>query len=119
MVQRRAEFLPLFSEAELERRLHCLLLGTHWVGVDWHCWRRLSAAPMVALGAPISAVCIWNRWTYQRQAWEYAVAGPDWEFELRDQDPWPHPVAGVTTLPLSSVQFWPAGALGRRTAPDA
>ena len=32
---------------------------------------------------------------------------------------WPHPVAGVTTLPLSSVQLWPAGALGRRIAPDA
>ena len=74
---------------------------------------------MVALGAPISAVCIWNRWTSQRQAWEYAVPGPVWEFELPDQAPWPHPVAGVTTLPLSSVQFWPAGALGRRTAPDA
>ena len=74
---------------------------------------------MVALGAPISAVCIWNRWTSQRQAWEYAVPGPDWEFELLDQVPWPHPVAGVTTLPLSSVPLWPAGALGRCTAPDA
>ena len=28
IVQRRAEFLPLFSEAELERRVHCLLRGT-------------------------------------------------------------------------------------------
>ena len=44
---------------------------------------------------------------------------PDWEFHLPDQAPWPHPVAGVTTMPLSSVQFWHAGALGRRTAPDA
>ena len=119
IVQRRAEFLPLFSEAELERRMHCLLWGTPWVGVGWHCWRRLSAAAMVALGAPITAVCVWNRWASQRQAWEYAVLGPDLEFELPDQAPWPHPVASVTTLPLSSVQFWPAGALGRRTAPDA
>ena len=119
VVQRRAEFLPLFSEVELERRMHCLLWGTPWVGVGWHCWRRLSAAAMVALGAPITAVCVWNRWASQRQAWEYAVPGPDWEFKLPDQAPWPHPVAGVTTLPLSSVQFWPAGALGRRTAPDA
>ena len=39
------------------------------------------------------------------------MPGPDWEFELPDQAPWPHPVAGVTTLPLSSVQLWPAGAL--------
>ena len=74
---------------------------------------------MVALGAPITAVCVWNRWASQRHAWEYAVPGPDWEFKLPDQAPWPHPVAGVTTRSLSSVQFWPAGALGRRTAPDA
>ena len=47
------------------------------------------------------------------------MPGPDWEFELPDQAPWPHPVADVTALPPSSVQFWPAGALGRRTAPDA
>ena len=39
IVQRRAEFLPLFSEAELKRRMHCLLWGTPWVGVRWHCWR--------------------------------------------------------------------------------
>ena len=102
-MQRRAEFLPLFSEAELERRMHFLLWGTPWVGVGWHCWRRLSVAAMVALGAPITAVCVWNRWASQRQAWEYAVQGPDWDFELPDLAPWPHPVAGVTTLPLSSV----------------
>ena len=119
IVQRRAEFLALFSEEELERRMRCLLWGTPWVGVGWHCWRRLSAAAMVALGAPITAVCVWNRWASQRQAWGYAVPGPDWEFELPEQAPWPHPVAGVTTLPLSSVQFSPAGALGRRTAHDA
>ena len=119
IVQRRADFLPLFSEAELERRMHCLLWGTPWVGVGLHCWRRPLAAAMVALGAPITAVCVWNRWASQRQAWEYAVPGPDSEFELPDQARWPHPVAGVTTLPLSSVQFWPAGALGRHTTPDA
>ena len=74
---------------------------------------------MVALGAPISAVCISNRWSSQRQAWEYAVPGLDWEFELPDQAPWPHPVAGFTTQPLSSVHLWLASAPGRRTPPDA
>ena len=44
---------------------------------------------------------------------------PDRQFELPDQAPWPHPAACTTTLPLSSVQLWPAGALWRRTAPDA
>ena len=99
--------------------MQCLLLGTPWVGVTWHCWRRLSAAAMVAVAAPFSAVCMWNRRTSQRQAWEYTLRGPDWEFQLRDQAPWPHLVAGVTTLPVSSVQLWPANALRRRAAPDA
>ena len=103
IVQCRAQYLPLFSEADVERRMHLLLWGTPWAGVTWHCWRRLSTVAMVALGAPITAVCIWNRWTSQRQAWEYTVPRRDWEFELSDQAPWPHPVAGVTTLPLSSV----------------
>ena len=82
-------------------------------------WRRLSLVAMVALGASITIVCIWNRWTSQRQAWEYAVPGPVWEFELPDQAAWPHLVASGTTLPLTSVQLWPAGALGRRIALDA
>ena len=60
IVQRRAQYLPLLSETELEHHMHNLLWGTPWVGVGWHFWRRLSAAAMVALGAPISAVCIWN-----------------------------------------------------------
>ena len=119
IVQRRAEYLPLFTEAELKRRMHFLLMRTPWAGVAWHCWRRLSAAAMVALGAPITAVCIWNRWTSLRKAWEYAVLGPDWEFELPDQAPRAHLVASTTTLPLSSVQLWRASALGRRTAPNA
>ena len=63
--------LPLFSEAELQRRI---LWGTPWTGVTRHCWRPLVA---VAMFAPM-----WNRWTSQRQAWEYAVSGPDWELEL-------------------------------------
>ena len=28
------------------------------------------------------------------------MAGPDWEFELPDEAPWPHQVAGLTTPPL-------------------
>ena len=68
---------------------------------------------------PISAVCIWNRWTSHRQAWEYAVLGQDEDFALPNQAPWLRPVASVTTLPSSSVQLLPTGALGRRTAPDA
>ena len=119
IVQRRAEYLPLFTEAELKRRMHFLLMRTPWAGVAWHCWRRLSAAAMVALGAPITAVCIWNRWTSLRKAWEYAVLGPDWEFELPDQAPRAHLVASTTTLPLSSVQLLLASAFGRRTAPNA
>ena len=99
--------------------MHLLLRGTPWAGVTWHCWRPLAATAMVALGAPITSVCIWNTWTSQRPAWEYAVPGPDWEFELPDQAPWPHAVAGTTTLPLSAVPPWPAGALGRRAASDA
>ena len=31
--------------------------------------------------------------------------------------PWPHPLAGVTTLPLSSVQFWRAGPSGGARPP--
>ena len=84
IVQRRAQYVPFFSEGELERCMHLLLWGTPWAGVAWHCWRRLSAAAMVALGTPITAVCIWNRWTSQRQAWMYAVPRPDCEFELPD-----------------------------------
>ena len=30
---------------------------------------------MVVLGVPIASMCIWNRWTSQRQAWECAVSG--------------------------------------------
>ena len=77
IVQRSAQYLPLFSEAELERRMHFFLWGTPWAGFTWHSWRRLSEGAMVALAAPITAVCIWNRCTSERQAWEYAVPGPD------------------------------------------
>ena len=60
-----AQYLPLLPEAELERRMHFLLSGTPWVGVTWHCWSRLLAATMVALGTTISAMCICNSLTSQ------------------------------------------------------
>ena len=67
VVQRRAQYVPLFSEAKLKVRTHCLLWGTPWVGVTGPCCRRLTAAAMVALGAPNSAPV----------HLEYAVPGPD------------------------------------------
>ena len=35
--QRRAQYLPLFSEVGLERHMHFLLCGTPWAGLPWHC----------------------------------------------------------------------------------
>ena len=60
-VQRQAQHLPLFSEVEVERRMQLLLWGYPWARATWHCWRRLVAAAMVALGGPIAAVCVWGR----------------------------------------------------------
>ena len=50
----------------------------------WHCLRRLAATAMVALGDLIVIVCLWGRWTSQRQALEHTIPGPDWEFSLLD-----------------------------------
>ena len=39
-------------------------------------------AAMVAMGTPITAVCIWVRWSSQQYGWDYVAPGRGWEFCL-------------------------------------
>ena len=73
---------------------------------------------MVALGAPIVAVCVWGKWTSQRQAWRYAVPGLNWEFFLQNHAPWPRAVSGTTSSPIVAIaRTWQSGSYGHRERP--
>ena len=94
-----------------------MLDSTPYEGYTLHCFRRMGAAAMAALGAAMLTIAVWGRWTSELEVRSYATPPLAWHFALSDDAPWPDGWGGVCFRPIHAYEFQPMGALSVEVRP--
>ena len=57
--------------------------------VRWHSFRRMGAAQLRKMGAPLTTMMLWGGWKSAKVAQMYTEAPPRWKFARSGKMPWP------------------------------
>ena len=57
--------------------------------IRWHAFRRLGAAQLKHMGAPMPTILLWGGWKTPGVARMYTEAPPSWKFVRTGETPWP------------------------------
>ena len=81
--------------------------------VRWHSFRRMGAAQLRKMGAPLTTIMLWGGWKSAKVAQMYTEAPPRWKFARRGKIPWPvwgggGAEPGYCTKQGSTLSFWPS-----------
>ena len=80
--------------------------------VRWHSFRRMGAAQLRKMGAPLTTIMLWGGWKSAKVAQMYTEAPPRWKFARSGKMPWPMwgggAEPGYCTKQGSTLSFWPS-----------
>ena len=80
--------------------------------VRWHSFRRMGAAQLRKMGAPLTTIMLWGGWKSAKVAQMYTEAPPRWKFARSGKIPWPMwgggAEPGYCTKQGSTLSFWPS-----------